>query len=424
MAITLKPHQVEVLKQLDNGKILYGDMGVGKSITAAAYYLENEAPKDVYVITTAKKRDDLDWEAEFAKIGMNVEVQFEGQGKLVVDSWNNLHKYKEVRDAFFIFDEQRVVGYGAWSKAFIKIAQQNRWILLSATPGDTWLDYIPVFIANGFYRNKADFVRQHVEYEPYVKHPKVRRYHGVGKLVRLRQQLLVHMPYERHTTREVIEISVGYDQSTLDKVVKKRWHVYENRPIKNVSEMFSVARKVVNSDSSRLAVVSSLITKHPKLIVFYNFDYELEMLRSLGEERQDGCLPGSQPCSPIPTAESLPNGSSTSSNATSFAVAEWNGHNHDPIPQTDRWLYLVQYTAGSEGWNCVETDAMCFYSLTYSWRQFWQAHGRIDRLNTPFETLKYYVLVSGSWLDKAIWKALSTKKSFNETAFLEKNRAA
>lgn len=408
MTATLKPHQVEVLKQLDNGKIMYGDMGVGKSITAAAYYLENEAPKDVYVITTAKKRDDLDWEAEFAKLGMNVEKQFEGQGKLVVDSWNNLHKYKEVRGAFFIFDEQRVVGYGAWSKAFITIARDNdnHWIMLSATPGDTWLDYIPVFIANGFYRNKADFVRQHVEYEPYIKHPKVRRYHGVGKLVRLRQRLLVHMPYERHTTREVIEISVGYDQSTLDKVVKKRWHVYENRPIRNVSELFSVARKVVNTDTSRLATIQTLLSQHPKLIVFYNFDYELEMLRSLGEEE-------SWLTEPQMDDSGIPRTS------RSFSIAEWNGHNHDPIPQTDRWLYLVQYTAGAEGWNCVETDAMCFYSLTYSWRQFWQAHGRIDRLNTPFETLKYYVLVSGSWLDKAIWKALTSKKSFNEKALAE-----
>jgi len=403
-----------MLNQLDNGKIMWGDMGVGKSLTAVAYYLEKEAPRDVYVITTAKKRDDLDWEAEFAKLGMNVEEQYEGQGKLTVDSWNNLHKYKEVRDAFFIFDEQRVVGYGAWSKAFIKIARDNdnHWILLSATPGDTWLDYIPVFIANGFYRNKADFVRQHVEYEPYVKHPKVRRYHSVGKLVRLRNQLLVHMPYERHTKREVLEISVGYDPSTLDKVVKGRWNVYESRPIRNVSEMFSVARKVVNSDESRLAVVESLMKEHAKLIVFYNFDYELEMLRELGESSAGPGLTGIGNPTPSP-------GSEQKSCARSFAIAEWNGHRHDPIPKTDRWVYLVQYTAGSEGWNCVETDVMVFYSLTYSWRQFWQAHGRIDRLNTPFETLKYYVLVSSSWLDKAIWKALQTKKSFNETAFLK-----
>jgi hypothetical protein len=399
---TLKPHQLKAVEELDNGKILCGGTGVGKTITAVAYCVKNESPKPVYVITTALKRDTLDWQKEFVKLGIAHDNTT--HGSLTVDSWNNLSNYKDVTDAFFIFDEQRAVGSGSWSKAFIHIAKRNRWIMLSATPGDTWMDYIPVFCANGWYKNKTDFVRQHVIFAPYVKHPKVDRYVGVGKLVRLRKQLLVQMPYERHTTRESYEINVGYDKSTLDKVVKSRWHVYEGRPLRNVAEMFAVARKVVNSDSSRIEVIRVLMEKHPKLIVFYNFDYELEILRSLGCVQQCPNVAGSgNACTP-----------------QYVSTAEWNGHRHDPIPTSDRWIYLVQYTAGSEGWNCIETDAMVFYSLTYSWRQFWQAHGRIDRLNTPFKTLKYYILMSDSWIDKAVWKALRVKKSFNEASEAKK----
>ena len=385
--LDLYPHQEKALHELQNGKILWGGVGTGKSRVAAHYYKLREKERDVIVITTAKKRDSLDWDGEFARLGVG-RLQSTTGGTLTVDSWNNVDKYTDRRDAFFIFDEQRLVGTGAWSQAFIKIARHNRWILLSATPGDTWMDYVPVFIANGFFRNRTEFKREHVIYNTYTKFPKVDRYIGVGKLVRLKNALLVEMPYIKHTVRVEKTIKVDYDKDLLDKVAIKRWHVFEQRPLRDVAELFGVMRKVVNSDSSRLRAVDSLLQKHPKLIVFYNFDYELDALRSL---------------------------SSTTSDVT---IAEWNGHKHEAVPQTKSWLYLVQYTAGSEGWNCIETDAMCFYSLTYSYKAWHQSHGRIDRLNTPFTELYYYVLQSAAAIDQAIKKSLNEKKSFNERDYV------
>lgn len=395
--VELRPHQVEAIKKLSNGKILWGDVGTGKSLTAAAYYMEKEAPKDVYVITTAKKRNSLDWEKEFIQYGVGTERGATTAGVLTVDSWNNIGKYEEVRDAFIIFDEQRVVGSGAWTKSFLKLAKSNHWILLSATPGDTWLDYVPVFVANGFYKNRTEFKREHVIYNTYAKFPKVDRYVGTGRLVRLRNQILVEMPYMRETVRDCKDVVVDYDKSIFEKVVKKRWHVYEERPLRDVGELFIVMRKVVNTSPSRIQMVERLMQEHAKLIVFYNFDYELEMLRSLAKGE-------------TPTFASQKD----ATEKPAFALAEWNGHKHEEIPTTDRWIYLVQYTAGSEGWNCIETDAMIFYSQTYSYKQFAQAHGRIDRLNTPYKTLYYYHFTSSAWIDLAIGKALKQKKSFNE----------
>jgi hypothetical protein len=292
-------------------------------------------------------------------------------GVLTVDSWNNIGNYTEVEDAFFIFDEQRLVGSGLWAKSFIKIAKKNRWILLTATPGDTWLDYIPVFVANGFYKNRTEFKQRHVVYNNYAKFPKVERYIQTGELIRNRNAILVAMPYLRHTVRQQHDVDVAYDQTLFKKVWEDRWHVYEQRPLRDVAEMCAVARKVVNSDPSRLEAVRATLKKHPKLIVFYSFNYELDILRELGKE--------------VP-------------------IAEWNGHYHQPIPDGDSWVYLVQYVAGSEGWNCVDTDAEFFYSLTYSYKIFEQAHGRIDRLNTPFTDLHYYVPKSGSRIDQLILK--------------------
>lgn len=381
--VSLREHQIEAVEKLSDGRILCGGVGVGKSITAAAYYWKNERPRDVYVITTAKKRDSGDWESEFIRFGVGKGTST--AGVLVVDSWNNIDKYRNVYGAFFIFDEQRLVGSGAWTKAFLKIAKKNHWILLSATPGDTWLDYIPVFVANGFYDNRTQFKREHVVYNTFSKFPKVDRYTGTGKLLRLRSRLLVHMPYVRHTTRHPVRVRVEYDKELFRKVAVDRWHVYENRPIRDISELFIVMRKVVNSDPSRLEAVRGLLRSHPKLILFYNFNYELEALRSLSSE--------------IP-------------------VAEWNGQKHEEIPKTDRWLYLVQYTAGAEGWNCIETDSMVFYSKNYSYKIFEQCHGRTDRLNTPFKNLFYYHLESDSMIDKIIDKSLRSKESFNESKYI------
>lgn len=380
----LFPHQKDAVNKLKNGSILWGGVGTGKSKVAAAYYMKNEAPRDVYVITTAKKRDSLDWEGEFAAYGVGKEQGATVAGILTVDSWNNIAKYNNVYGAFFVFDEQRLVGSGAWTKSFLKIAKRNHWILLSATPGDSWLDYIPVFVANGFYENRTAFKREHVVYNTFSKFPKVDRYIGTSKLVRLRNQILVEMPYTRKTRREVIDVPVEYDKELYDQVWIRRWNPYEDRPIRDVAEMFYLMRKVVNSDPSRYEAVLSLLEKHDKLIIFYNFNYELEILRRLSEH--------------LPTAE-------------------WNGHNHQPIPSgTDKWAYLVQYTAGAEGWNCTTTDTIVFYSLTYSYKQWHQAHGRIDRLNTPFSRLYYYVLKTNTMIDRAISTSLRTKKSFNESS--------
>jgi len=380
--VELMPHQEEAVENLANGKILWGGVGSGKSIAVLAYYMKKEAPKDIYVITTAKKRDTLEWMGDAAKFGIGITPETSLAGVLHIDSWNNIDKYTEIEDAFFIFDEQRVVGAGTWVKAFQKIAKNNNWVLLTATPGDTWLDYVAVFVANNFFRNPTEFKREHVIYSPFSRYPKIDRYVNVAALERYRSAILVEMPYLRHTTRIVEEVRLDYDHEVMRRAMIDRWHPFEDRPIKDVGELFLVMRRIVNGDPSRQAMVLELLEQHPKLIVFYNFNYELAALRELG--------------------------------SLGIPIAEWNGHRKQPIPDTDTWLYLVQYTSGSEGWNCIETDAMVFYSLTYSYKNLEQSMGRIDRLNTPFTDLYYYLFMSNSTIDNAIRKSQTEKRIFNE----------
>lgn len=398
----LYDYQMDAVDRMKNGCILCGGVGSGKSRTALAYYYKEQGgdlttteyrnlsniPKDLYIITTARKRDTLEWEQELIPFyfSTNPKLNMKRGNKVIVDSWNNIKKYADITDAFFIFDEQRVVGYGAWTKAFLKIARGNNWILLSATPGDTWSDYIPVFIANGFFRNKTEFNKQHIVFSRFTKYPKIDRYLNTRRLVRLRDNILIDMDFERKTISHNEDVFTEYDIYKYKEVNKNRWDPYKNEPIQQASGLCYVLRRIVNEDDSRQIAVLQLFEKHPKMIIFYNFDYELDILKGLyyGEDVE---------------------------------IAEWNGHKHQEIPRTNKWVYLVQYNAGAEGWNCVTTDTIVFYSQNYSYKMLEQARGRIDRLNTPYTDLYYYHLKSRSGIDLAISRALKQKKNFNERKF-------
>ena len=397
MGISLYKHQQDAIKKMRNGCILCGDVGSGKSRTGLAYYFIQQGgklepyekmnnPKRLYIITTARKRDEQEWEGELVPFLLS-SSQNEYDFNVVIDSWNNIKKYVEVKDAFFIFDEQRVVGSGAWVKAFYKITKSNEWILLSATPGDTWMDYIPVFVANGFYKNKTEFINEHVIYDYRMKFPKVDRYINTGRLLRLRNRILVDMEFERSTIIHHEDVFVDYDSRAYKDLFKYRWNNEKGEPIENASELCYEARKIVNSHPSRLNMVYNIALEKNRVIIFYNFDYELELLHQLFDE-------------------------------TVFTVAEWNGHKHQPVPESTRWVYFVQYTAGSEAWNCITTDTIIFFSQNYSYKVMKQASGRINRLNTPYKDLYYYHLKSRSGIDVAISKALKSKKKFNETRFV------
>ena len=400
MDLKLGSHQIQALRELKTGKVLKGGVGSGKSRVACMHYFNNVChgqmringygkfspmKKDVplYIITSAKKRDSLDWQEELSRFGISLGENREG----AIDSWNRIIKYQNVKNAFFIFDEQRLVGNGTWVSSFYKIARNNDWIVLSATPGDVWMDFVPIFIANGFYKNRTDFVRKHVIYSRYSRYPKIERYINTDILEKLRDSILVHMPYERHTSRHIKYVNCEYDQVKYKKAWKERWHVFEDRPIKDIGELFIVIRKIVNQDRSRIEKIKEIFEKHPRLIVFYNFDYELEILRTLKDE------------------------------LVGVPIAEYNGHKHEDVPDGPTWIYLTQYMAGAEAWNCTTTNAIAFYSMNYSYRLTEQARGRIDRMNTQYVDLYYYVLKSSAPIDIGILRANNRKRNFSEARF-------
>ena len=397
----LYDYQMDAVKRLRNGSILCGGVGSGKSRTGLFYYFKENGgwidengyvpmknPKDLYIITTAKKRDSLEWNGELAHFLLSTgpEQTKRYGNKIVIDSWNNLPKYKDVEGAYFLLDEQRLVSYGAWTKAFLKIAKNNDWILLSATPGDSYCDYLPVFLANGFFKNKTEFNREHVVYSRFTKYPKIEKFIGTQRLDRLRDRILVQMDYKHEINTHHEDCYCSYDISMYKEAIRTRWNPFANEPISDAGGLCYVLRRIVNSDQSRQVRLLEILENYPRAIIFYNFTYELEILRSLAY-------------------------------GEGVEVAEYNGEKHQPVPSGDKWVYLCQYNACSEGWNCIRTNCIIFFSQNYSYKIVTQAAGRIDRLNTPYTDLYYYHLRSRSGIDLAISKALKDKKKFNERKF-------
>lgn len=401
----LYDYQLEAVKNMRNGCILNGGVGSGKSRTGLYYYFSEQGgsyipefipaknPRDLYIITTAMKRDSKEWIGELANFSMspNPECNYYNN-KIVIDSWNNIKKYADVVGAFFIFDEDRITGKGAWVKTFLDIARKNKWIVLSATPGDNWEQYIPIFVANGFYKNRSEFCREHIVYSRYcTKFPKIERFIGTGTLIRHRNEILVDMDFNRPTEHHHIDVHCEYDISKYKEVMEYRWNPYKDEPIAQASSLCYALRRIVNEDESRQTALLDIVANNERTIVFYSYDYELDILRNLGY-MNDG---------------------------DAVEVAEWNGHKHQPIPNKKKWVYLVQYTSGCEGWNCIATNTMVFYSQQYSYKVLNQACGRIDRLNTKYVDLYYYHLKSTAPIDWAISKAISEKKTFNENKYFD-----
>ena len=396
----LYEHQKKAVERMHNGCILVGGVGSGKSLTSIYYYFhkvcnamkQKSDRKDLYIITTARKRDTNEWDNELGSFCLKV-----GDSKInkwyhvnvIVDSWNNIGKYKDVKNAFFIFDEQRLVSMGAWSKSFLKITKSNKWILLSATPGDTWSDYMTVFIANGFVRNKTEFNNRYCVFSRFSKFPKIERYLEVERLTAMRNRIVVIMKYKNDAKQIHKRIFCDYGKEFYLSVAKMRVNPETQKPCKDAGEVCRCLRKIVNTSADRLINCSNILNQYPKVIIFYNYDYELDLLRKLCEYRD-------------------------------VKFAEWNGHKHEMIPVSDKWVYLVQYTAGAEAWSCIETNCIIFYSANYSYKIMHQAAGRIDRITTPFKELYYYHLVSKSSIDGMIEAAISRKKTFNEKMFVEK----
>ena len=192
----------------------------------------------------------------------------------------------------------------------------------------------------------------------------------------------------REAVEHHINIVCDYNRILYKTVRRDRWNPFDNEPIPDITSLCYLERRIANTDPDRIVKLVQILEKTLKSIIFYNFNYELDIIREVCDSM---CI----------------------------RYAEWNGHKHEPIPEEGNlgWVYIVQYQAGAEAWNCITCDTIIFYSQNYSYKVMAQATGRINRRNTPFKDLYYYHLRSMAPIDKAIKQALLAKRDFNEKKY-------
>lgn len=382
----LRPAQRDAVDRMHDGCVLLGRTGSGKTMTALGYWLKVHAQQDLYVVTTPAKRDAMEWEGDSAKLGQYLPPER-------VVSWNKIKDFEYLESAFVVFDEQRVSGSGKWVKSFLKIAKSNDWILLSATPGDVWIDWLPLFIANGFYRTRTQFTDRHVIWDPHTRYPRIKRYIEEDRLERCQEAICVYLASPNPISRMVHDELVSYDSRKYAEVTRKRWNPFEVRPMMDAGELCRVQRRIVLENVCREEALERLLKGHPRALVFYSYNYELEAIKAVCER-------------------------------LGRSYGQRNGHRHDPVPVSkEPWVYIVQYQS-ADAWNCISTNIAILYSLPYSWRQQEQAMGRIDRMNTPFDELHYYRLMTDSTIDNAILACLDRKETFNERVYENAQKGA
>lgn len=382
----LRPAQRDAVDRMHDGCVLLGRTGSGKTMTALGYWLKVHAQQDLYVVTTPAKRDAMEWEGDSAKLGQYLPPER-------VVSWNKIKDFEYLESAFVVFDEQRVSGSGKWVKSFLKIAKRNDWILLSATPGDVWIDWLPLFIANGFYRTRTQFTDRHVIWDPHTRYPRIKRYIEEDRLERCQEAICVYLASPNPISRMVHDELVSYDSRKYAEVTRKRWNPFEVRPMMDAGELCRVQRRIVLENVCREEALERLLKGHPRALVFYSYNYELEAIKAVCER-------------------------------LGRSYGQRNGHRHDPVPVSkEPWVYIVQYQS-ADAWNCISTNIAILYSLPYSWRQQEQAMGRIDRMNTPFDELHYYRLMTDSTIDNAILACLDRKETFNERVYENAQKGA
>ena len=383
--IKLLKYQEEAIQKLHSGSVLYGATGSGKSLTGLAYYMRCWSHLDLYIITTSKKRNAGEWEEEIAKLGC--------PPPKAIDSWNRLKNYRMVSDAFFLFDEHKVGGHGKWAQSMITIAKKNKWILLTATPGDVWDDYASIFIANEFVKNKTTWNEDFCIFDRISKYPKIIGYQREDVLKNMRDAVLVPMEYqsEKVPIPYVIPYKVDHEEEAYVLARRKSLRHPEMRAFRNTSAMFAYMRMNLPDKESKIQALADVLKKEPKAIIFYNFTPEKYEIENAARQ-------------------------------VNIPFFQYNGQIKDNVPDGDTWVYAVQYTAGAEAWNCITCRTVIFYSMNYSYKVMTQAKGRIDRCNSPFDELHYYYFISPDFeIDQEILNALTRKEKFNEEALANKH---
>lgn len=427
-ATELYEHQKEALQQTSdkNRVAYYHDMGLGKTFTGGEKMMQLGAKVNLVICQKSKIDDWIEhFKTHYDKIWV-LNLTNVPQFNMFVDEWI-CSKYKDtmpqcvavinydlvwrrpelkqLHDFTLMLDESSLIQNetAKRTKFIMKLNYQNL-ILLSGTPtGGKYEKLYSQLKMLGYEMTKKSFYNMYVDfhYDNRQGFP-LMIIDGYKNVERLKKKM---RDYGCHflKTEEVLTLP---DQNFIPVKIKKNslyGEFMKNRIVRvpNKQNVFVelvgdttltkllYARQLCGAYSNeKLKAFTDLVeSTNDRLIVFYNFNNELEQLKYV--------------CDALERPYSVVNGT----DKDLYAYDNFNGS-----------ITLIQYQAGAMGLNLQKANKIIYFTPPLSSELYEQSKKRIHRIGQQFSCFYYNLICTGS-VEEKIYKTLEMRKDYTEALF-------
>lgn len=404
--------QKQYLQGLPAKYIFAADTGTGKTVMALAHYDKHAYLKPLLILAPASKVQTGDWDRE-------IKEYFAGRFVPEYEIWSyekfsrvpSIAQYKKTGDRgvwrdwlnrhprgfAMIADEVHKAKNpqsGVGKRVFEVAAACDVFLGLSATPlPNGWIDAANYFKIFKFTQNITAFKKRYCNIQTYKGFPEIVGYYHEGELQSnwnhiakpLSKQMALDLP---PITTVPISLPAG---PNYIKVQKER--LFGDKFLDNPSALMHALRQSI-IEPKVVWLNSFLEGVSDNVVIFYNYVEErqqiLAMIKKSHKRRQ---------------------------------VFRQDGEKHE-VPGKDKWgglrrtITLAQYQSGSTGIELTYAATTVYFSPTYSYSNYEQSIGRIER-HGQSKKMTLYLLCAPTTLEKDVWAALRNKKDFQEKQWYE-----
>lgn len=404
-------YQQAALDRVDGKRrcAFYHDMGLGKTFTGAEKLMSDRRWKRALVV--CQKSKVADWVDHFeAHYDMPVvdltkqDVCRDVEAVMVVNYdliWRR-QQLMELDDLALMFDESSLLqnATSKRTKAAMKLAgKADTLVLLSGTPVDGKYERLWTQLRMlGWDIDEKLFWRQYVESETTMREgfpiTKVTGYKNEERLVRKMKELgcdflktddVIDLPDQRFIRIDV-PMSKYYREFAKTNVITAFGRDFVGDTV--FGDLTAKRQLAAAYSPAKLEAFGDLLDGTSKrLVVFYNFDVELEGLTAELEKRY-----------------------------RSYGVLNGKAHDLSPFFDTDDGVALIQYQSGAMGVNMQQADTCVYFSPPLASSLFEQSKKRIHRVGQD-KPCTYYELVSKGTVEEKIYDTLAMRRDYTEKLF-------
>lgn len=387
----------------------YHDMGLGKTFTGAEKLMSDRRWKRALVV--CQKSKVADWVDHFEAhydvpvVDLTRQDLWRDAEAVMVINYDRIWRrpqLMELDDFALMFDESSLLQNKSSkrTKAAMKLAARaNELVLLSGTPVDGKYERLWTQLNMlGWPIDEKLFWRQYVESETTMCEgfpiTKVTGYKNEERLVRKMKELgcdflktddVIDLP-DQLFIRIDVPMSEHYRKFAKVNIITAFGRDFVGDTV--LGDLTAKRQLAAAYSPAKLEAFGDLLDGTSKrLVVFYNFDVELEGLTAELENRH-----------------------------RPYGVLNGKAHDLSPFFDTDDGVALIQYQSGAMGVNLQQADTCVYFSPPLASSLFEQSKKRIHRVGQD-KPCTYYELVSKGTVEEKIYDTLAMRRDYTEKLF-------